>query len=64
MGVEDDAFFLSQGGFVPGFTRFGETFFRPATGRPPTDLELPPLPVLKTAARAANLLPEPSTAVH
>lgn len=51
MGVEQGQFFLSQGGFVPGFTRFGENFSRPATGQPPTDLELPPLPAVKTAAR-------------
>ena len=37
MGVEDGRFFLSHGGFVPGFTKFGEKFTRPA-GKPPTDL--------------------------
>jgi hypothetical protein len=37
MGVENGSFFLSQGGFVPGFTKFGEKFTRPA-GKPPTDL--------------------------
>jgi len=41
MGVEDGAFFLSHGGFVPGFTKFGETFTRPATGKPPTDFAPP-----------------------
>ena len=35
MGVEDGKFFLSQGGFVPGFTKYGEPFNRPATGKPP-----------------------------
>ena len=37
MGVEDGQFFLSQGGFIPGFTKYGALFTRPATGRPPTD---------------------------
>ncbi len=35
MGVENGQFFLSQGGFVPGFTKFGEKFTRPARGTPP-----------------------------
>jgi hypothetical protein len=43
MGVENGQFFLSQGGFVPGFTRFGERFTRLATGKSPTDLKLPDL---------------------
>jgi hypothetical protein len=48
MGVENGQFFLSNGGFVPGFTAYGEKFTRPATGKPPTDdLDLPPLPQLK-----------------
>jgi hypothetical protein len=41
MGVEDGQFFLSHGGFIPGSTKFGEKFTRPATGKPPTDLVLP-----------------------
>ncbi len=41
MGVEDGQFFLSHGGFVPGFTQYGEKFSRPATGQPPTDVPLP-----------------------
>ncbi|MEX0937531.1 MAG: DUF3472 domain-containing protein [Pirellulales bacterium] len=41
MGVEDGQFFLSHGGFVPGFTEYGTSFDRPATGKPPADLELP-----------------------
>ncbi|HUC85965.1 MAG TPA: DUF3472 domain-containing protein [Candidatus Acidoferrales bacterium] len=41
MGVEDGQFFLSQGGFIPGFTKYGELFTRPPTGRPPTDFVLP-----------------------
>ena len=42
MGVEHGEFFLSQGGFVPGFTKFGEPFTRPASGQPPA-IQLPPL---------------------
>jgi hypothetical protein len=41
MGVEDGAFFLSHGGFVPGFTTMGTAFTRPTTGAPPT-INLPP----------------------
>jgi hypothetical protein len=41
MGVEDGRFFLSQGGFIPGSTPFGEKFTRPATGREPVELALP-----------------------
>ena len=37
MGVEDGRFFLSHGGFVPGFTKYGEKFTRPA-GKQPADL--------------------------
>jgi len=37
MGLEDGQFFLSNGGFVPGFTKYGARFTRPASGRPPTD---------------------------
>ena len=40
MGVENGQFFLSHGGFVEGFTKYGETFLRPATGKPPV-IELP-----------------------
>lgn len=43
MGVEDGAFFLSHGGFVPGFTKYGEPFTRPATGKPPV-IVLPKTP--------------------
>ena len=41
MGVEDGQFFLSHGGFVPGFTQYGEKFTRPATGKAPSDIALP-----------------------
>lgn len=47
MGVENGQFFLSQGGFIEGFTKGGESFTRPATGKRPTDLNLPPLPIDK-----------------
>ncbi len=40
MGVENGRFFLSHGGFVPGFTESGEKFTRPASGTPP-DIHLP-----------------------
>jgi len=36
MGVENGQFFLSHGGFVPGYTASGSAFTRPATGTPPT----------------------------
>lgn len=45
MGVENGRFFLSQGGFVEGFTKYGTPFDRPATKKPPGDLKLPPLPL-------------------
>ena len=35
MGVENGKFFLSQGGFVAGSTKYGEAFTRPATGKAP-----------------------------
>jgi Domain of unknown function (DUF3472)/Domain of unknown function (DUF5077) len=38
MGVEQGEFFLSHGGFIEGFTKYGEKFSRPATGRQPLDL--------------------------
>lgn len=38
MGVEQGQFFLQHGGFVPGFTSFGQKFTRPAIGEPPTQL--------------------------
>jgi hypothetical protein len=44
MGVENGQFFLSHGGFVPGFTKFGDKFTRPSIGKPPTDIVLPKLP--------------------
>ena len=40
MGVENGQFFLHHGGFVNGFTKFGEKFTRPADGRRPVELEL------------------------
>jgi hypothetical protein len=44
MGVERGRFFLSNGGFVPGFTKYGEKFTRPASGTPP-EVRLDQLPV-------------------
>ena len=41
MGVENGQFFLSHGGFVPGFSRYGEAFERPAIGTAPAYLDLP-----------------------
>ncbi len=38
MGVENGQFFLSNGGFVSGFTKYGELFERPAKAQPPVDL--------------------------
>lgn len=35
MGVERGLFFLQHGGFVPGFTKYGERFTRPASGHAP-----------------------------
>ncbi len=43
MGVEDGRFFLSHGGFVSGFTKYGELFTRPATGKAPV-IEFPKIP--------------------
>lgn len=43
MGVENGQLFLSNGGFVPDSTKFGEKFTRPATGHPP-ELKLPAPP--------------------
>jgi hypothetical protein len=37
MGVEEGQFFLSNGGFIPGYTTYGARFSRPPTGRPPLD---------------------------
>jgi hypothetical protein len=43
-GVLRDRFYLSNGGFVPQQTRYGDEFTRAAVGHPPTDIVLPPLP--------------------
>jgi hypothetical protein len=42
MGVERGLFFLAHGGFNPGFTKYGEKFTRPATGKAP-DFTPPPV---------------------
>ncbi len=44
MGVEDGRFLLSHGGFVEGFTPYGEKFTRPPTGTPPSDTPKTQLP--------------------
>jgi hypothetical protein len=44
MGLENGQFFLSNGGFVQGFTKYGEKFDRPAAGTEPSDLVLPEIP--------------------
>lgn len=41
MGVEGGQFFLSHGGFVDGFTKYGEKFTREPTRQPPQGLDLP-----------------------
>ena len=41
MGVENGEFFLSHGGFVDGFAKYGDVFTRPTAGQPPSDLILP-----------------------
>ena len=38
MGVEGGQFFLSHGGFIPGFTEYGEKFTRTATTMLPSNL--------------------------
>lgn len=47
MGVEDGEFFLSHGGFIEGYTKYGTPFTRPASGRSPVTMELPPLPEVR-----------------
>ena len=46
MGVESGRFFLAHGGFVPGFTNYGEKFTRPSTTTPPA-INLADLPAAK-----------------
>jgi Domain of unknown function (DUF5077)/Domain of unknown function (DUF3472) len=40
MGIEHGQFFLSHGGFVPGFTKSGDKFNRLPTGTAPSDIVL------------------------
>jgi hypothetical protein len=44
MGLEQGMFFLSSGGFIDGYTEYGERFERPALQAPPaiTPGDLPP----------------------
>lgn len=41
MGVEKGQFFLSHGGFINGFTKYGEKFDRAAIRKAPMDIVLP-----------------------
>lgn len=50
MGVEDGQFFLSNGGFIPGYTKYGEQFSRPAAGHPPLDFDESEFSPRQTAA--------------
>ncbi|MDC0300950.1 DUF3472 domain-containing protein, partial [Akkermansiaceae bacterium] len=48
MGVTPKGeFFLSQGGFIEGFTKFGTPFERPQSQRSPESMNLPALPEVK-----------------
>lgn len=47
MGLEGDGFFLSHGGYVEGFTKYGTPFTRPPHPERRPLLELPPLPDLQ-----------------
>ncbi len=40
MGLENGQFFLSNGGFISGYTKFGEKFDRPPAGPAPLDFTL------------------------
>jgi hypothetical protein len=44
MGAENGEFFLSHGGFIPGYTPFGQKFTRPLVGNAPGNLALPAIP--------------------
>lgn len=55
MGVENGQFFLSNGGFIPGSTRYGEKFTRPAVGTPPSDIVLPSAQPQKSAQSSGSL---------
>jgi hypothetical protein len=57
MGVEAGQFFLSHGGFVPGYTRYGEKFSRVATGQRPDDLPVKLASELAAAATATPTTP-------
>ncbi len=45
MGIEKGQFFLSHGGFIDGFTSFGEKFERPATNKQPEEFKLPAIEI-------------------
>lgn len=41
MGVENNQFFLSHGGFLGGFTAYGDKFDRPSSNQSPQRMKLP-----------------------
>ncbi len=43
MGVVENQFFLTHGGFLPGFTKYGERFTRPSNKQSPS-IKLPDMP--------------------
>ena len=49
MGLDEktNQFFLSHGGFLNGYTKFGEPFTRKPGGNSPESMKLPPLPPVK-----------------
>lgn len=53
MGIEDGQFFLSTGGFGPGYTKFGELFTRPPENKVPVDIV--DLSVLQKDAQALSV---------
>jgi hypothetical protein len=44
MGLQDDQFFLSHGGFIDEFTEYGTAMSRKPSGISPETMKLPPLP--------------------
>ncbi len=43
-GLVNGRFYLSNGGFIPGSLEYGDEITRPASGKQPDDIALPPLP--------------------
>jgi hypothetical protein len=42
-GVVGKRFYLLNGGFIPGSLKYGDEITRPASGKQPSDIVLPPL---------------------